>query len=62
MLEKLHVEVGFIEQEKAEPLLETFNSFNDIHQDETVQTTITNIIESIDTKTVTLEGSVNITP
>jgi hypothetical protein len=54
------VEVGFIEQENAEPMLETFNSESDIRQDETVQTTIIKIIDRVDAKTVTLNDSVNI--
>jgi hypothetical protein len=54
------VEVGFIEQENAEPMLETFNSETDIRQDETVQTTIIKIIDRVDAKTVTLDESVNI--
>ena len=52
------VEVGFIEQENAEPMLETFNSETDIRQDETVQTTIIKIIDRVDAKTVTLEDKV----
>jgi hypothetical protein len=52
--------VGFIEQENAEPMLETFNSETDIRQDETVQTTIIKIIDRVDAKTVTLDESVNI--
>lgn len=56
------VEVSFIEQEDAGPMVETFNSINDIRQDETVQTTIIKIIDRVDAKTVTLEDSVNITP
>ncbi|MFT7374164.1 MAG: hypothetical protein ACI9T9_002869 [Oleiphilaceae bacterium] len=54
------VEVGFIEQENAAPMLETFNSETDIRKDETVQTTIIKIIDRVDAKTVTLEGSVTI--
>jgi hypothetical protein len=54
------VEVGFIEQENAEPMLETFNSETDIRKDETVQTTIIKIIDRVDAKTVTLEESVTI--
>ena len=41
------VEVGFIEKEDAEPMLETFNSESDIRKDETVQTTIIKIIAVI---------------
>jgi hypothetical protein len=52
------VEVGFIEQENAEPMLETFNSETDIRQDETVQTTIIKIIDRVDAKTVTLDDKV----
>lgn len=52
------VEVGFIEVENAEPMLETFNSETDIRQDETVQTTIIKIIDRVDAKTVTLEDKV----
>jgi hypothetical protein len=52
------VEVGFIEVENAEPMLETFNSETDIRQDETVQTTIIKIIDRADAKTVTLEDRV----
>ena len=48
------VEVGFIEQQDAEPMLETFNSETDIRKDETVQTTIIKIIDRVDAKTVTL--------
>jgi hypothetical protein len=54
------VEVGFIEQENAEPMLETFNSESDIRLDETVQTTIIKIIDRVDAKTVTLEEKVSI--
>jgi len=54
------VEVGFVEQEDAEPMLETFNSVSDIRQDETVQTTIIKIIDRADAKTVTLDDTVNI--
>ena len=54
------VEVGFIQEENAEPMLETFNSESDIRQDETVQTTIIKIIDRVDAKTVTLEEKVNI--
>jgi hypothetical protein len=54
------VEVGFIEQENAEPMLETFNSETDIRQDETVQTTIIKIIDRVDAKTVTLENKVKL--
>ena len=54
------VEVCFIEQENAEPMLETFNSETDIRQEETVQTTIIKIIDRVDAKTVTLNESVNI--
>jgi hypothetical protein len=54
------VEVGFVEQENAEPMLETFNSVSDIRRDETVQTTIIKIIDRVDAKTVTLEDNVNI--
>ena len=52
------VEVAFMEQENAEPMLETFNSETDIRQDETVQTTIIKIIDRVDAKTVTLEDKV----
>jgi hypothetical protein len=52
------VEVGFIEQKNAEPMLETFNSETDIRQDETVQTTIIKIIDRVDAKTVTLDDKV----
>lgn len=54
------VEVGFIEQENAEPMLETFNSETDIRLDETVQTTIIKIIDRVDAKTVMLDETVNI--
>lgn len=54
------VEVGFIEQENAEPMLETFTSETDLRQDETVQTTIIKIIDRVDAKTVTLNEAVNI--
>jgi hypothetical protein len=54
------VEVGFIEQENAEPMLETFNSETDIRQDETVQTTIIKIIDRVDAKTVTLDDAVKL--
>lgn len=54
------VEVGFIEQENAETLLETFNSETDIRQDETVQTTIIKIIDRVDAQTVTLEDKVKL--
>jgi len=54
------VEVGFIQEENAEPMLETFNSDTDIRQDETVQTTIIKIIDRVDAKTVTLEESVSL--
>ena len=54
------VEVGFIQEENAETMLETFNSETDIRQDETVQTTIIKIIDRVDAKTVTLDESVNI--
>lgn len=54
------VEVGFIQEENAEPMLETFNSESDIRQDETVQTTIIKIIDRVDAKTVTLQEKVNI--
>ncbi len=53
-----NVEVGFIDQENAEPMLETFNSETDIRKDETVQTTIIKIIDRVDAKTVTLEDKV----
>jgi hypothetical protein len=52
------VEVSFIEQENAEPMLETFNSETDIRKDETVQTTIIKIIDRVDAQTVTLEDKV----
>lgn len=52
------VEVGYIEQEDAQPMLETFNSDTDIRQDETVQTTIIKIIDRVDAKTVTLKDKV----
>ena len=54
------VEVGFIEQENAETMLETFNSETDIRQDETVQTTIIKIIDRVDAQTVTLEDKVKL--
>ena len=54
------VEVGFIQEENAEPMLETFNSETDIRVDETVQTTIIKIIDRVDAKTVTLDENVNI--
>tara|TARA_R110002153_G_scaffold17835_1_gene62116 strand:- start:7612 stop:7899 length:288 start_codon:yes stop_codon:yes gene_type:complete len=54
------VEVGFIQEENAEPMLETFNSETDIRKDETVQTTIIKIIDRVDAKTVTLDENVNI--
>jgi hypothetical protein len=54
------VEVGFIEQENAVPMLETFNTETDIRQDETVQTTIIKIIDRVDAKTVTLEEKVSL--
>jgi hypothetical protein len=54
------VEVGFIQEENAEPMLETFNSQTDIRKDETVQTTIIKIIDRVDAKTVTLEEKVSI--
>jgi hypothetical protein len=54
------VDVGFIEQENAEPMLETFNSETDIRQDETVQTTIIKIIDRVDAKTVTLDDAVKL--
>jgi hypothetical protein len=54
------VQVGFIEQEDAEPMLETFNSDTDIRQNETVQTTIIKIIDRVDAKTVTLNESVSL--
>lgn len=54
------VEVGFIEQENAEPMLETFNSDTDIRKDETVQTTIIKIIDRVNAKTVTLEEGVSL--
>lgn len=53
------VEVGFIEQENAEPMLETFNSETDLRQDETVQTTIIKIIDRVDAKTVTLTYNID---
>ena len=53
------VEVGFIEQEAAEPMVESFNSTSDIRKDETVQTTIIKIIDRVDAKTVTLDEAVN---
>ena len=52
------VEVGFVEQENATPLLERFISENDIRHDETVQTTIVKIIDRADAKTVKLEEKV----
>ncbi|MFT5550256.1 MAG: hypothetical protein ACI9CO_002189 [Candidatus Azotimanducaceae bacterium] len=52
------VEVSFIEQENAEPMLETFNSETDIRKDETVQTTIIKIIDRVDAQTVTLEDKI----
>lgn len=55
------VEVGFIQEENAEPMLETFNSETDIRQDETVQTTIIKIIDRVDAKTVTLGEGVSVT-
>lgn len=55
------VEVAFIDQENAQPMVETFNSASDIRQDETVQTTIIKIIDRVDAKTVTLEDGVSIT-
>jgi hypothetical protein len=54
------VEVGFIEQENAETMLETFNSETDIRQNETVQTTIIKIIDRVDAQTVTLEDAVKL--
>ena len=54
------VEVGFIEQENAETMLETFNSETDIRQNETVQTTIIKIIDRVDAQTVTLEDEVKL--
>jgi|TARA_R110002111_G_scaffold22581_4_gene51504 hypothetical protein len=54
------VEVGFIQEENAEPMLETFNSESDIRKDETVQTTIIKIIDRVDAKTVTLNESVSL--
>jgi hypothetical protein len=54
------VEVGFIQEENAEPMLETFNSETDLRQDETVQTTIIKIIDRVDAKTVTLDENVTI--
>ncbi|GAC17835.1 hypothetical protein [Paraglaciecola arctica] len=54
------VEVGFIQEENAEPMLETFNSETDIRVDETVQTTIIKIIDRVDAKTVTLEDKVQL--
>lgn len=56
------VEVGFIEQQNAQPMIEKFTCLDDIRQDETVQTTIIKIIDRVDAKTVTLQDSVNITP
>lgn len=52
------VEVGFIEQENAEPMLETFSSETDIRKNETVQTTIIKIIDRVDAQTVTLDEKV----
>ncbi|MBN27334.1 MAG: hypothetical protein CL578_20130 [Alteromonadaceae bacterium] len=52
------VEVSFIEQEGAPAMAESFNSSNDIRQDETVQTTIIKIIDRVDAKTVTLAETV----
>lgn len=52
------VQVGFIPEEGAEPMLESFTSETDIRQDETVQTTIIKIIDRVDAKTVTLDDEV----
>ena len=52
------VEVGFIDQENAEPMLEIFSCETDIRKDETVQTTIIKIIDRVDAKTVTLQEEV----
>mgnify|MGYP001075076796 CR=1 FL=1 len=54
------VEVGFVQEENAEPMLETFSSDTDIRQDETVQTTIIKIIDRVDAKTVTLLDQVTL--
>lgn len=54
------VEVGFVQDENTEPMLETFNSDADIRQDQTVQTTIIKIIDRVDAKTVTLEDQVTL--
>ena len=54
------VEVGFIQDENAEPMQETFNSETDIRKYETVQTTIIKIIDRVDAKTVNLEERVSI--
>lgn len=52
--------MGFIQEEDAEPMLESFTSEVDIRLDEIVQTTIIKIIDRVDAKTVTLKESVNI--
>ena len=54
------VEVGFVQEENAEPMLEKFSSDTDIRQDETVQTTIIKIIDRVDAKTVTLLDQVTL--
>jgi hypothetical protein len=54
------VEVGFIPEEGAAPMLETFNSSGDIREDVTVQTTIIKIIDRVEAKTVTLDETVGL--
>ncbi|MEH6709580.1 MAG: hypothetical protein V7733_00080 [Paraglaciecola polaris] len=54
------VEVAFIEQEAAEPMVENFSSTGDIRKDETVQTTIIKIIDRVDAKTVTLDEKITL--
>lgn len=52
------VDVGFIEQENATPLVESFTSSSDLRQDETVQTTIIKIIDRVGAKTVVMDNKV----